>query len=161
MTTRVPFQPPPLGAFTFQPTLDGAPATATVTWNLFGQRWYVNLFRLDGSRVFTLPLIESPLASNLEALAWAHGFATAATLAPHGVAVGTTAALVVEGCAPDGFNGEVLALALDRTTLQWPLVADPGPVTAVGSVARTINMAGGYFRSSSLAFRNGQFEVRP
>lgn len=54
------FVPPPNGAFTFQPTLDGVVYTATIVWNLFGQRWYLVLTTLSGTPVVTIPVIGSP-----------------------------------------------------------------------------------------------------
>jgi hypothetical protein len=61
MTTIFPFAPTQQGPFQFQPTLDGTTYTGVVTWNLFGQRYYLSLYALDGTRIFTLPLIGSPL----------------------------------------------------------------------------------------------------
>ncbi len=61
MTTITPFTPSSTAPFQFQPTLDGSLYTAIVTWCLFGRRYYLNLFTLQGTRVFTMPLIGSPL----------------------------------------------------------------------------------------------------
>ena len=58
-TIFVDFVPSASAPFQFQPTLDGAVYTAIVTWNLYGQRYYVNLYTLDGVRVLTIPLIGS------------------------------------------------------------------------------------------------------
>jgi hypothetical protein len=60
MTQIIAFQPTQFGPFRLQPTLDGNVYTGVVPWGLFGQRWYFSLFALDGTRVFTLPLIGSP-----------------------------------------------------------------------------------------------------
>jgi hypothetical protein len=46
--------------FQFQPTLDGQVYNVTVTWNLFGQRWYVNIYDLGFNLIVCLPLIGSP-----------------------------------------------------------------------------------------------------
>lgn len=59
MTTVIQFQPSALTAFQFQPTLDGDIYAAIVTWNLYGQRYYVNLSALDGTLIFAIPLIGS------------------------------------------------------------------------------------------------------
>lgn len=61
MTTITPFTPTASAPFQFQPTLDGALYTAIVTWNVFGRRYYLNLYTLQGIRVFTVPLVGSPL----------------------------------------------------------------------------------------------------
>lgn len=57
----IPFLPtqanPP---FQFSPVLDGATYTAQVRWNMYGQRWYLFLYALNGTRIFTLPMVASP-----------------------------------------------------------------------------------------------------
>ena len=60
MTTLFPFVPSPQSAFQFQPIFDGDTYTCTVTWNLFGQRWYVNCYDLSGTWIFTVARIGSP-----------------------------------------------------------------------------------------------------
>ena len=60
MSTLTNFRPVPGGAFTFTPTLDGKVYVATVTWNVYGQRWYLNLFDQNANLVLSLPLIASP-----------------------------------------------------------------------------------------------------
>lgn len=55
------FVPTTNATFTFQPTLDGQVYNVIVTWNLFGQRFYVNIYELGGALVVSLPLIGSPL----------------------------------------------------------------------------------------------------
>lgn len=59
MTTYV-FAPTPTAPYQFQPTLDGAQYTANVTWNVFGQRWYLNVYQLDGTLVCAVALVGSP-----------------------------------------------------------------------------------------------------
>lgn len=59
------FAPSPSGPFTFTPTLDGTQYTAIVTWNVFGQRYYVNIYTLQGVRICTVPMIGSPNDVNL------------------------------------------------------------------------------------------------
>ncbi|TKI08340.1 phage baseplate plug family protein [Martelella alba] len=59
-TTYIDFKSPTSGAFSFKPTLDGALYNATVTWNIFGQRWYLNIFDSNSTLVLTLPMVGSP-----------------------------------------------------------------------------------------------------
>lgn len=59
--TYLQFQPAPNQNFGFQPTLDGQQYTAIVTWNLFGQRWVLNIYTLQGVLVLQKPLTGSPL----------------------------------------------------------------------------------------------------
>lgn len=68
MTTLVPFQPSTGAPFSFQPTLDGAIYTVFITWNLFGRRFYFNLYTLDGVLVISQPLIGSPPAYDVNLL---------------------------------------------------------------------------------------------
>lgn len=58
-TTYIDFTPSASAPFQFQATLDGAVYTVILTWNLFGQRYYVNIYTLDGTRVLSIPLIGS------------------------------------------------------------------------------------------------------
>lgn len=66
MTTYVPFSPSAARAFQFSPTLDGATYTGVVTWNTFGQRWYLNLYDLGGNLVICTPLIGSPVGTDFD-----------------------------------------------------------------------------------------------
>ena len=58
--TTFPFIPSSTTPFEFQPTLDGLQYTAFVKWNVFGRRYYLELYQLDGTRVLTIALIGSP-----------------------------------------------------------------------------------------------------
>lgn len=60
MTTYT-FTPSSTSLFSFQPTLDGKAYNIVVSWNLFGQRYYLNCYDLSGNLVFCLPLIGSPV----------------------------------------------------------------------------------------------------
>jgi hypothetical protein len=60
MTTVTSFRPTATSLFQFQPTLDGQVYTAVTTWNVYGQRWYINIYSLNGSLVVAQPLIASP-----------------------------------------------------------------------------------------------------
>lgn len=60
MTTLTQFAPTLNQNFTFQPTLDGQQYSAVVTWNLFGQRWVLNIYTLQGVLVVEKPLRGSP-----------------------------------------------------------------------------------------------------
>ena len=59
-TTYIPFAPSANANFQFQATLDGTVYNVIVNWNLFGQRYYINIFDLTGARVLIIPLIGSP-----------------------------------------------------------------------------------------------------
>ena len=60
MTTFIDFIPPADVPFQFQPSLDGVTYNVSVTWNLFGQRWYANIYTVQGVLIVSLPMIGSP-----------------------------------------------------------------------------------------------------
>ena len=55
------FAPSINSVFQFQPTLDGQVYSATVKWNLFGQRFYLEIYDLNGTRMMTRAMVGSPL----------------------------------------------------------------------------------------------------
>ena len=146
MTTYFPFAPTNQAPFQFQPTLDDATYNAVVTWNLFGQRWYVTVSALDGTPQFSLPLIGSPVGAILESLTWDSGFVTAVALAPHGFAIGSDVPIEVVGAAPAALSGTFLCHVVDPLTFTFPLASDPGTTTAPGTAYFNISLSAGYFR---------------
>lgn len=46
--------------FSFQAVLDGNMYNITVTWNIFGLRYYVNVFDAQGNLILTTPMVGSP-----------------------------------------------------------------------------------------------------
>lgn len=68
-TTYVNFNPSPTENFIFQPMLDGNTYTAIITWNTFGQRYYMNLYDLSGVLVLCIAMIESPDNYNISLVA--------------------------------------------------------------------------------------------
>jgi hypothetical protein len=164
MTTIFPFQPtaqtPP---FQFQPTLDSAVYTGIVMWNVTGQRWYLSLYDLSNNLIFSLPLIGSPTGSAIESISWLEGIVTVVTDVPHGFLQGAVVNLVIAGCAPVALNGNISAFIIDEVTFEYSLASDPGGATALGTATYNINLAGGYFTTSTLVFREAsqQLEVSP
>lgn len=57
----VPFVPSATSPFQFQATLDGATYNVVVTWNVFGQRYYVNVYDQGGALVICMAMVGSPL----------------------------------------------------------------------------------------------------
>jgi len=161
-TTYVDFQPNPVGPFTFQATLDGVIYTIVVAWNLFGRRYYVNCYSLNGTLAFSVPLIGSPAGINIQSITWADNQVFIETVSPHGLPVGTTSRVTVSGCTPDAYNGTYDTLVLDSSTIVYDLTSNPGTASVLGALLKNINIAGGYF-DSLLIFRgpNNQFEISP
>jgi len=60
LTTYTLFQPTITQAFQFQPTIGGTVYTVNVPWNIFGQRYFVEVYSLSGTRLLTVPLVGSP-----------------------------------------------------------------------------------------------------
>lgn len=162
MTQYFNFVPSTSVAPQFQPTLDDQVYNAIMTWNLDGQRYYINLYQLDGTLVFCLPLVGSESGTNIVSLTWNQGVVTATTETPHGYAFGATMDLTISGATPDGYNGLVSAFVTGASTFTYLLPAFPGAATIAGRADFNINLAAGYF-SSTLVFRQAsqQFEVNP
>lgn len=166
MTTYFDFSPSSAGPFQFQPTLDGQTYTGIVTWNVFGRRYYLNLYQLSGERVFSLPLIGSPVGIVLQSLAWSAGTITAVAAPDAFVGIGAPGEvvdLVIQGASPSGYDGQFSALIVDGATFAYSFVGDPGPNVYPGNAGPIINLVEGYFSASTLVYRaaNKQFEVTP
>lgn len=163
MTTVVPFQPTPFAPVSFMVTLDGQQYTVTVTWNLFGQRWYFNVSDLSGDVVLSEGLVGSPSPVQIASLAWANGLVTATTVTPHGFLDRSTTDLTVAGCAPSAYSGAVQAYIQDKKKIFWPVAENPGPATQLGTVSFDIDLVEQYFQISTVVFREStqQFEISP
>lgn len=173
MTTYTTFAPSPTAPFVFRPTLDGQVYVATILWNLFDQRWYMQLSDLSGILVFSLPVVGTAAAQPLASLSWEGGMVTAMTVSPHAYAIGATIILTIAGATPAGYNGTFPCLMTGASAFTFPLTSDPDPATTSASGVQTasvsgtfsyaVNMAAGYFSSSTLIYRapSGQFEVSP
>lgn len=161
MTTTT-FAPSPLAPFQLQPTLDGAIYNLTVTWNLFGQRWYVNINAAAGTLVVAEALVDSAPAVGLTSLSWANGSVSVVTSGSHGYLIGATCWLTIAGCVPSAYNGSFLVYIVDAQTFTYALVQNPGPTTSVGSVSFPISMTAGHF-ASTMTFDQGSqtFTVLP
>lgn len=162
MTTYFDFVASNVAPFQFQPTLDDAVYNCIVTWNVFGRRYYVSCYALDGTLVFSLPLLGSPGGRTIESLTWDSGVATAELALEHRYAPGSTVRMTISGANPAVYNGIYDVLIVDALSLTYSLAADPGPTVAPGSASRDLNIAGGFF-NATLVYRaaNAQFEVNP
>lgn len=152
-TTSIPFTPSIASPFRFTFQADGATWAAVVTWNVFGQRWYLNVYFQDGTRVFTVPLVGSstwvttPLATQEENY-------LARVFNPYLVGVG---ALVLS----QNVETATRIAAIDSTVVA---LSAPSLSTGTDNAAQfsnDINLAAGYFTSSTLVYRAnaGRFEI--
>jgi hypothetical protein len=162
VTTYYPFAPNNLQTFSFTPFFDGNQYFCTVTWNLFGQRYYVNCYDTQNNLVFTIPLITNPKSLNIASLSWSPASlrATVTTVNPHGLKIGTVARLTLTGDNPSTYDGEFDCSVTSANSFFYALSADPGAVIGLGTASFIISMTRGYF-NSTLVFRNGQLEVNP
>jgi len=65
MTTIYPYTQSNSANFQFQPVLDGQVYNVILTWNIFGQRFYINIYDQSGNLIVCLPLIGSPPYQNI------------------------------------------------------------------------------------------------
>lgn len=160
--TLFSFLPLSAAPFQFQPTLDGSVYNVVVTWNLFGRRYYVNIYQLDGTLVACLPMVGSAGGVNIQSIAWSSGKAIVTTQTPHGYRITSTVAVTISGCAPAAFNGEFDCVVTGPNTFFYLLADDPGTFTSLGVASYDISLTDGYF-ASTLVFREAaqQFEVAP
>ena len=169
MTTFVNFAPSTSGAFQFQANLDNQTYNAIVTSLLFGNRYYLNLYALDGTLIISTALVGSPTGIAIQALSWANGSVSVTTAAPHGYAIASTIMLTLTGSSPDAYNGLVAAFITGPSTFTYPVAADPGSASTFGTASFNVNMIGGVPDengtpfSSTLIFReqSQQFEISP
>lgn len=162
MTTFTDFVPSSQQVFTFQPTLDGQVYTCTITWNLFGQRYYINCLDLGNNSIFSLPLLGSPDGLIVENVTWNEGTVTVETALPHGYRPGVTVNVTLGQTVPADYSGNFNMLVINDNELTFGLSSNPGICTAPGSLYDDLNIAAGYFKST-LVFRasSSQFEVSP
>jgi hypothetical protein len=163
MTTLTLFQPSVGSVFSFQPTLDGQQYIVSVPWGLAGQRWYISCTELNGTSVFYKALTGSPSGVDIESILWSLGVVTIVTSEAHGYKIGRTVSLSISGCSPAAYNGQFDCNIIDPMTFSYALASNPGSATALGIANYDINLAQGYFTTSTLVFREASqtFEVNP
>lgn len=164
MSADTLFQPSNTTAFTFQATLDGEQYTVVVTYNLFGQRYYATVYDLSGNLISSRGLVSSTALISA-ALTWSDGIASASLSGPHGIAIGSVAAVTVAGTGLT-YDGTFNAFATGSDSLEYYLPADPG-ASASGTVTQNLSLItqaldGSYF-TSTLTYRSNltEFEVSP
>lgn len=162
MSTVVQFAPSVVAAFRFQATFGDAQYNVVVTWSLFGARYYVNVYSVDGTLIVSLPLVGSTTGIQIQGLSWSGGKAVVTTVSNHGYKVGRTVTLTIAGCVPIGYNGLVKAMITGPRTLSYAVASDPGSPTAFGTAGYVVSMTAGYF-ASTLIYRapSQQFEISP
>jgi hypothetical protein len=172
MTTYIPFKPSNIQAPTYNVTLDNNPYILVVTWNVAAQRYYINIYSTDGTWIYTVPLTETAIGRPVESMyydsnqqAIIGAFQALASTPQIGIAVWRPLGQIVQytfaGFTPNALNGEINCLRTGFGTFMYSLASNPGSISVLGNGSRYMNMAGGYFQTSTLIYRQGQFEVNP
>lgn len=156
MTQTVNFTPNGSSNFTFPVTLDGNNYRGVITWSLFGLRYYLNLYDLNGNIIFTLPLIGTPLGYDLSALSVSNNIAVATTSVPHTFAVGSVVPLVISGANPAAYNGTFNCSIMSSTQFSYPLPQILGAATLPGVVNFNLSLTAGYFKSTMVYLPDSQ-----
>ena len=167
MTTFVNFVPSTSGPFQFQATLDGAQYNVSITQNVYGQRYYVNVYDLSGNLVVSRGLNSSTPKFG-GTFTWSDGTAYVSLTSPHWIPIGAVANLTASDTGI-AFDGQYQMLATGPSSLSYALASNPGVSSATGSIAQNINFIAGYLNSagkvfsSTLIYRDNteQFEVSP
>jgi hypothetical protein len=122
VSTTVQFAPSTSGPFTFQPVIGGVQYNATVTWNVFAQRYYLNLFDTSGNRVLTTAIVATgpQIAATLTWNDLGGGIAQALTASPHNVPVGRLVNLYISQ-TDSSYDGAWQALATGPNTITFAL----------------------------------------
>lgn len=156
MTTYVDFVPSTTTPFQFQATFDGAQYNVVVTWNEFGERYYINVYDLGGNLILARARADSNTKIQA-AFTWSTGTVTATANSSHNVPVGSIANITVSDTGL-GYDGQYQGLAINSNALTYALATNPGQ-PANGNVGQDVNLLAGYF-TSTLVFRAAtqQFE---
>lgn len=159
MTTLIPFTPTARQAFTFSPVLDSTTYNAIVTWSLWGQRWYLNLYSSAGPLVVATALVESvdPIAATLTTT---RGLYTA-TVVPFMNDEPNEGWSVSSANVPFGTLLDVVSFTSGIVRLTQPaLLTGPDPKA---SFDFAVNLVGGFGFTSTLVFRGSSqtFEISP
>lgn len=147
-----PFQPNAGQNFVFNPTLDGNSYVATIVWNVFGQRWYLNLTDTSGNLIVYKAVVSSADPQPLASLAWSAGIVTVSTVTPHGIPVGARANLLLQGDTPGGFDGAQLVTSISADGFTYELGSDPGSSVQLGTCNGYVDLTAGLFKTSMFMY---------
>ena len=158
-----PFTPSIQQNQTFNPTLGTNTYTAVVTWNLFGQRWYLNLYDGNGTLIISTAVVASQDPQSLVSVTWADNVVSVVTESPHWLPIGSTAMLYLSGNVPDAYNGLVLCDITGPNSFSFDLTTNPGAATTVGAFGSVIDLSAGAVDGAMLLFLAGtqQFATTP
>lgn len=149
--------------FTFNPILNGKTYQATVTWNVFGQRWYMNINDLAGNLIIATAVVSSDDQKAIESISWAYGVVTVTATLPHFMPLGTVANLNISGNTPNGYNGLFPCSITGPLTFTYLLSSYPGQQVTLGYFGGLIDLSAGLLKPSMLAYyaNSNQFVTSP
>jgi hypothetical protein len=148
MTTTVPFNPQTNTNFQFQATLDGQVYQCIITSNLFGSRYYLNIYDLSGNWIVTTALVGTPLGYDLASLSVSNNIASATTATPHTFTVGSVIPLAIAGNNPSGYNGTFQCNITGKSSFTYTLNQILTAATTLGTVNYNLSLTAGYFNST-------------
>lgn len=173
MTTIIPFIPSNLRSPSFIAEFDGNDYNVVITWNISALRYYVNIYRQDSSAwIITIPLFSSPPARNVSSAVY-DPFLNSVVVelvdpsqwpVPLGAGIsnpGTIIEYTMEGFQPDTYNGKFRCLHLNNLQFTFHMPQNPGPILVLGRVSRLLSMIDTIFKTSTMVYRNGAFEINP
>jgi hypothetical protein len=152
----IPFTPSTTSVFSFSPTLGGTTYNATVTWNVFGQRYYINITDLSSNHILTTAIVSSGPRWQVS-LSWANGFATAVATTPHNITIGASANLRVSETGT-GFDGNWQVWATSATTFQYTAPNPEVTTSPNGTAQQPANLVGGVLPGAWLLFHYDSME---
>jgi len=138
--------------FTFNPIMDGLAYQATITWNVFRQGWYFNLYNLNGNLIVSTALVSSDDQHAIESITWDNGVVTVTTALPHFMNLGIVANLNISGNSPDGFNGVFACNVTGPDTFTYLLDTNPGQQVVIGYFGSIVDLTHGHFTTSTLTY---------
>jgi len=144
VSTFVDFAPTGTEPFQFQPTLNGTQYTAVITWNIFREGYYLNLYDLSNNLIVCEAMTES--GSMLRcSLTWADNIATAVCQVPHNVPLAAVSYLRISQSGGSKYDGAYLGTAVDEFTMAFDLPENPDqPVAILGTLSFDLDLLGGY-----------------
>jgi hypothetical protein len=163
MPTLIPFIPSNISPPSFNAVLDGSSYRVTVTWNISAFRYYVNIYDTSGNWIITVPLITTPPAETIASISYDRmsGLINVTKNAGLYKKPGQIVRYTLEGFQPDVLNGYWRCLTINTQQFSFPIDSDPGLITTIGTANRLMNMVATVFSTSTLVYRNGNFEVSP
>lgn len=162
MPTLIPFTPSTTSNFKFQATLDGQQYSIRIDWNLFGARYYLNIYDLSNNLIVSRPLIGTPLGYQLTSITSTANIAVATTAMPHTYSVGTVVPLTISGAIPNDYNGAFNCTIINNTQFSFPVSTIQQSTSVSGNVTYTLSMTAGYFKSTLVYFPdNNQIVISP